>query len=52
MYHCSIPENYDHEEDGIYYKQCPDCEGDMQWCSSCEVWSRNCCQEYGDCMCS
>ena len=28
------------------------CGGQMTWCSCCEVWSSNCCCDYGTCMCS
>ena len=31
---------------------CPYCGGQMTWCSCCEVWSSNCCIDYGTCMCS
>lgn len=31
---------------------CPDCGGQMHWCSCCQVWSKSCCHEYGTCMCS
>lgn len=31
---------------------CPVCGGQMTWCSTCQVWSRTCCVEYGTCMCS
>lgn len=33
-------------------KECPDCGGQMHWCSTCQVWSRSCCVEYGTCQCS
>ena len=33
-------------------KKCPDCGNHMSWCSSCEVWSQTCCQDYGTCQCS
>ena len=33
-------------------KECPDCGGRMSWCSICNVWSRNCCVDYGTCQCS
>jgi len=31
---------------------CPDCGGQMHWCSGCEMWSKVCCNEYGTCQCS
>lgn len=31
---------------------CPNCGGQMSWCDVCEMWSSDCCEEYGDCMCS
>ncbi len=31
---------------------CYHCGGQMTWCSCCEVWSSNCCIDYGTCMCS
>ena len=31
---------------------CYMCGGYMSWCSCCEVWSSNCCCEYGTCECS
>lgn len=31
---------------------CHYCGGQMTWCSSCNVWSSNCCMDYGTCMCS
>jgi hypothetical protein len=31
---------------------CPYCGGQMSWCTCCEVWSSNCCIEYGTCQCS
>jgi hypothetical protein len=48
----SVPDNYDEEVDGIYYRQCSECEGQETWCSCCEMWSQDCCQEYGTCQCS
>ncbi len=33
-------------------KKCPYCNGYMSWCSICEVWSQNCCTDYGTCQCS
>lgn len=33
-------------------RQCEYCGGNLSWCSCCEVWSRNCCIEYGTCECS
>lgn len=31
---------------------CPYCGNHMTWCSSCQMWSSYCCEEYGTCMCS
>ncbi|MBN1117790.1 MAG: hypothetical protein JXA77_11330 [Bacteroidales bacterium] len=31
---------------------CPNCGGTMHWCSTCQMWSRSCCVEYGTCQCS
>lgn len=33
-------------------EKCPYCDNYMTWCSLCEVWSSNCCQDYGTCQCS
>jgi hypothetical protein len=35
-----------------YPKTCHICGGEMSWCSLCEMWSSNCCCDYGTCMCS
>ena len=32
--------------------ECPNCGGQMTWCSCCQQWSRSCCVEYGTCQCS
>ena len=31
---------------------CHMCGGNMSWCSCCQVWSSNCCCDYGTCQCS
>jgi hypothetical protein len=31
---------------------CPMCGHHMTWCGTCQEWSSECCQEYGDCQCS
>lgn len=31
---------------------CGLCGGQMSWCSCCRVYSSNCCQDWGTCMCS
>ena len=31
---------------------CEQCGGQMSWCSCCEMYSRNCCVDYGTCWCS
>lgn len=33
-------------------KICSYCNKNMTWCSVCQVWSSNCCIEYGTCQCS
>ena len=33
-------------------KYCDNCGGSMTWCNSCQMYSRNCCEDYGSCMCS
>ena len=33
-------------------KRCSDCGNYMSWCSCCQMWSSNCCQDYGTCQCS
>lgn len=33
-------------------KECPDCEGQMKWCTGCNMWTKTCCEEYGTCECS
>jgi hypothetical protein len=40
--------NYGRPSEGT----CPECGGQMHWCSCCQVWSRSCCVEYGTCQCS
>lgn len=32
--------------------KCYDCGGSMSWCSFCEVWTQDCCVDYGTCQCS
>lgn len=32
--------------------KCPYCDGYMSWCSCCEMWSSDCCEDYGTCQCS
>jgi hypothetical protein len=39
----------DYEDDT---KECDSCEGFMVWCSSCEMYTKTCCEDYGTCMCS
>lgn len=31
---------------------CPMCDGLMEWCTTCQVWSSSCCCDYGTCLCS
>ncbi len=31
---------------------CELCGGTMTWCTCCEVYSSDCCEQYGTCMCS
>ena len=33
-------------------KECPDCGGCMSWCTICDVWTKDCCQDYGSCLCN
>jgi len=35
-----------------YHSVCPYCNGEMTWCDICNMWSSNCCIDYGTCMCS
>ena len=30
-------------------QECPHCFRQMSWCSTCEMWSSDCCEEYGTC---
>ena len=32
--------------------RCYHCGGQMSWCSCCQMYSSNCCQDYGTCQCS
>jgi len=32
--------------------ECPYCGGTMNWCSCCQMWSSNCCIDYGTCQCN
>jgi hypothetical protein len=32
--------------------ECDECGGQMSWCDTCQMWTRNCCVEYGTCQCS
>ena len=40
---------YEYEGDT---KTCEDCSGEMVWCTSCNMYTKTCCQEYGTCQCS
>ena len=31
---------------------CISCGGEMEWCTTCDMWSATCCEEYGTCECS
>lgn len=31
---------------------CRHCGGHMTWCESCRMYSSNCCEDYGSCLCS
>ena len=33
-------------------EKCESCGGYMSWCRTCQVWTRNCCVEWGTCQCS
>ncbi len=37
---------------GSLYNTCDLCGGDASWCSCCEVFSSDCCCDYGTCQCS
>lgn len=41
--------NYDYQGD---YMACDDCDGEMMWCTCCEVYTKTCCVDYGTCYCS
>ncbi len=32
--------------------KCPNCGGEMDWCSGCAIYTQTCCVMYGTCMCS
>lgn len=32
--------------------RCYHCGGQMTWCSCCQMYSSDCCQDYGTCQCS
>ena len=32
--------------------RCPDCGGQIEWCTSCNMWTQTCCETYGTCACS
>lgn len=40
------------EKTGHGDSTCPHCGGTMSWCSFCQVWSSNCCIDWGTCQCS
>jgi hypothetical protein len=33
-------------------EKCDWCDGEKQWCSVCQVYTRTCCVDYGTCQCS
>ena len=35
-----------------YRERCENCGGLMQWCQSCNCWTKTCCVQYGTCFCS
>jgi hypothetical protein len=39
-------------ESGAWVCECPDCGELMDWCHCCEMYTQNCCVEYGTCACS
>jgi len=49
---------FKYEDDDFKYEThgdpsvCESCGGKMTWCTTCRVWSKKCCEEYGSCMCS
>ena len=40
----------DCHDDAVQCDLCSD--GEMSWCSCCEVYTSTCCCDYGTCMCS
>jgi cytochrome c-type biogenesis protein CcmH/NrfF len=55
MIEASIREDTDDLDMHIYIGdsvRCPDCGGQMIWCSNCQIYTQICCVEYGTCMCS
>lgn len=32
--------------------RCHECGNAMTWCSTCDMWSRHCCVDYGTCQCN
>lgn len=59
VYHILKSEKILKDVDGIVYdyddeptRECNMCQGSMQWCSLCEVWSSLCCVQGGTCQCS
>jgi hypothetical protein len=44
--------DYDSFEFVDAYATCPDCGGMMSWCTCCNMYSQNCCVDYGTCQCS
>ncbi len=32
--------------------ECYMCGGEMSWCSFCDCWTSDCCQDWGTCACS
>ena len=42
---------YDSDLDEESDDYCDQCGGHMKWCDSCGMYTRTCCEDYGDCMC-
>lgn len=51
-----VSDDADEYEDVYTYdgdtKRCEDCGGEMKWCTSCNMYSKTCCDDYGTCACS
>jgi hypothetical protein len=52
MYKLDLAWDNEYKEFIPMQQECPDCGGMMTWCTCCEVYSQNCCVDYGTCLCS